>query len=118
MSKPKGKIPRITFGPVQSINLTDENWGTIEASYGHTLSPQVRRPVLEVTSHFLRLSKAEKTGSMKDAVQRATQLRDCARRLVKIVNSPPVEDTAREYVDQEIATQYSLLKTYKNSKEL
>lgn len=36
MSRRKDKIPRITFGPANPINLTDENWRKIEKAYGRS----------------------------------------------------------------------------------
>jgi hypothetical protein len=111
VSKPKGKIPRIKFAAVQPISLTDANWNTVEASYGHKISQQVRGQILRATHIFLQLAKAEKTGSMDDAIQRARRLREGAQQLVDIIGSRPLDNITREYVDEEIALQYSRLKT-------
>ena len=109
MPKPKGKIPRIVLPAAPPIVFTVENWNTIEAAYGRKLSGQVREQILRTTREFLQLAKAEKTGSMDDAVQRARRLREYAQQLVNVITSRHFRDVTREYVDDEIALQYSLL---------
>jgi hypothetical protein len=111
VSKSKGKIPRIRFAAVPPINLTGENWNTIEKSYGHTISQKVREQILRATRIFLQLVKAEKTGSIDDAIQRARRLRQGAQQVVDTIGSRPLDDIIREYVDEEIAFHYSRLKT-------
>ena len=111
VSKPRRKIPRIRFGPVQPISLTTENWNAVEAAYGRSLSEEVRSQILQVTNQFLQFADAEKNiGDMDEALQRAAGLRECAQRLVDSISERPVDDVTREYVDDEIALQYSRLK--------
>ncbi len=106
MPRRKAKIPRITFGPANSINLTNENWRKIEKAYGRSISEHVRKQILGVTTRFLQMASAEKTGLMADAVERATQLRDHAQSLFAAIDERSIGDAIREFVDETIADIY------------
>jgi len=118
MPKSKGKIPRITFRAVQPINLSDENWRTIEGAYGQSISRQIRTQISVATTRFLQLAVAEDTGLMNDAVKRVRRLRGRAVSLIDAIGAAslidatkecPGEDAIREYVDEELALIYALL---------
>jgi hypothetical protein len=118
MPKPKGKIPRITFGAVQLINLSDENWRTIEEAYGNPIPQEARLQIEVVTVQFLQFAVAEDTGSMEDADRRVTRLRNGARSLIKAIDVRPVSDVTRNYVDDELALSYARLNSAKFCKVL
>jgi hypothetical protein len=118
MPKSKGKIPRITFDAIQPINLSDENWRTIEEAYGHSISRDARAQIEVVTSRFLQMSLAENTGSMEDATKRANQLRQRAGALLAAIAARPVGDVIRDYTDDELALSYARLYSRKLGKIL
>ncbi len=121
--KQKPKIPRITFRAVQPLNLSDENWQAIEASYGHSISQEIRTQIKAVTTQFLQFATAEDTGLMNDAVKRIRRLRARAQSFNAAILERSIEDAAREditakkmskerireYVDDELALTYALL---------
>jgi hypothetical protein len=113
MPKPKVKIPRITFPAVQPIDLSDENWKTLEKAYGHRISPQVRAQIKVVTARFLRFAVAEDTGLMKDAVRRVTRLRNCALSLINAIDAQPITDVTRDYADETLGMNYARLNGHK-----
>jgi hypothetical protein len=59
MPRSKGKIPLITFGAIQPLNLSDEDWPKIEAAYGQSLSQKIRAKIKTATIQFLQLAGAE-----------------------------------------------------------
>jgi hypothetical protein len=112
MPKLKGRIPRVNIRAVAPIKLTDEHWKTIEAAYGYSIHPEAREQIAVVTDQFLELAQAEKNvGLMDDAVERAGILRESAQSVIDAINNRPIGDNTRQYVDDEIALRYSLLKT-------
>jgi hypothetical protein len=108
MPKRKGKIPRITVGPVNPIDLTEKNWREIESAYGKPIPQLGRTQITEVTGRFLRRASAEKTGLMEEATQRATEMRDQAQALDDVINRRATGDSIREYVDDTIAFAYGV----------
>jgi hypothetical protein len=115
----KGKIPRITFGAVQPVNLSAEEWQKIESAYGHSLSNEVRAQITVATNQFLQLALAESTtGSMSDALRRATRMRKCAQSLIAAIEHRSTGDVVRNYVDDELALSYARLNGEKLSKLL
>ena len=118
MPKTKGKIPRITFEAVEPIDLSDENWKTIEEAYGHPISGEVRTQIKTVTANFLQLALAEEAGSMEDAIKRVTRLRDCARSLIKAIDARVITDVTRDYVDETIGLNCARLNSDKLRKAL
>ena len=118
MPKTKGKIPRITFPAVQPIDLSDENWKTLEKAYGHPISQQVRAQMKVVTARFLQFAVAEDTGLMEDAVQRVTRLRDCALSLINAIDAQPITDVTRDYADETLGMNYARLNGHKLCKAL
>lgn len=113
MPKTKGKIPRITFQAVQPIDLSDENWKTIEEAYGHPISREVRTQIKAVTAQFLQFALAEDTGSMENAVQRVTRLRNCTRSLIEAIDARAITDVTRGYVDDVLGLNYARLSSGK-----
>jgi hypothetical protein len=118
MPKTKGKIPRITFPAVQPIDLSDENWKTIEEAYRHPIPQEIRTKIEIVAAQFLQLAIAEDTGLMEAAVERVTRLGDCARSLIKAIDARPVSDVTRNYVDDELGLSYARLNSAKFCKVL
>jgi hypothetical protein len=118
MPKTKGKIPRITFPAAQPIDLSDENWKTIEEVYRHRISQEVRTQIEIVTDQFLQLAIAEDTGLMEDAVRRVTGLRNCAQSLIEAIDARPITDVTRDYVDDTLGMNYARLNNHKLSKAL
>jgi hypothetical protein len=113
MPKTKGKIPRVTFPAVQPFDLSDENWKAIEEAYGHPISPEVRAQIEIVTAQFLQFAVAEDTGSMENAVQRVTRLRNCALSLIEAINARAITDVTRDYVDDALGLNYARLNSDK-----
>jgi hypothetical protein len=109
VSRSKGKIPRITFAAAQPINLTDDNWQTIEAAYGQSISQEIRTQINTATTQFLQLAVAEDTGLMNDAVQRANRLRRSAESLLAAIDQRDIGDVTRGYVDDELELSYRTL---------
>jgi hypothetical protein len=109
VSRSKGKIPRITFGAAQPINLSDDNWQTIEAAYGQSISQEIRTQINTATTRFLQLAVAEDTGLMNDAVQRANRLRRSADSLLAAIDQRDIGDVTRGYVDDELELSYRML---------
>jgi hypothetical protein len=118
MSKTKGKIPLITFRAVQPIVLSDKDWKTLEKSYGHPISRQIRTQIKTVTAQFMQFALAEDTGLMKDAVQRVTRLHNRARSLIKAINARAINDVTRSYVDDALGLNYAGLNSDKVAKVL
>jgi hypothetical protein len=118
MSRRKGKIPRISFGAAQPINLTDDNWRTIEAAYGQAVSLKTRAQIETATKGFLQFAQAENTGWMDDAVRRVSRLRKSAWLLITAIEAHGVADITRDYVDDELALSYARLNSDKISKLL
>jgi hypothetical protein len=109
MPKTKGKIPLIKLRAVQPFKLSDESWRTVETAYSQSISPEIRTQIANVTTRFLQLAIAERTGSMNDAVERIRRLRDRALSLNDAIKERPIDDAIREYVDDELAQTYALL---------
>lgn len=108
MSNSKAKIPRITLRAGKQLILTDHDWQEIETAYGEAIPLQVRAQIIQLSERFLCFSGAQ-TGSMNDAIQRATRLRQCAQSFVTAVNERAVGDVIREYVDDQMALGNALL---------
>jgi hypothetical protein len=106
----KGKISRITFRKAAPLNLTQENWRTIENSYGQPIPESARAELVRATVRFLQLAAAEDTSLMDDALERISRLRDRAQSLIHAITERPIGDEIREYVDDQLALTYSLFK--------
>jgi len=103
--------------------LSDENWQAIEASYGYSISQEIRTQIKTVTTRFLQFATAEDTGLMNDAVKRIRRLRARAQSFNAAILERSIKDAAREdipaekmikerireYVDDELALTYALL---------
>jgi hypothetical protein len=109
MPKTKGKISRITFRSAEPVNLSEENWETIEKAYGQTISQSARAEIVSTTIQFLQLAAAEDTPLMKDALKRITCLRDRAQSFNDVMNERPIGDEIRTYVNDRLAETYGLL---------
>jgi hypothetical protein len=103
----RGKIPRISLRSIEPICLTKENWRAVERGYGQALSPEVRQQIITITNSFIRSASAENTGSISDAIKRATLLRKQSQALVSTINERAVGDVTREYVDDELTLSYA-----------
>jgi hypothetical protein len=110
MPKTKGKISRITFRSAEPINLSEENWETIEKAYGQKIAQSVRSEIVSATNQFLQLAAAEDTPLMKDALKRITRLRDRAQSFNDVINERRIGDGIRSYVNDQLADTYGLLK--------
>jgi hypothetical protein len=109
MSKPRGKIPRITFRAPRPVSLTDADWERVEAAYGQPVPREIRAQIKKATNQFLQFAEAENTGSINDAIKRASRLQKCARSLIAAINERAVGDQVREYVEDELARSFATL---------
>ncbi len=109
MPRSRGKISLISLRAIEPICFTEENWRTVEREYGHALSPEVRQQVTAATNGFIRFASAENTGTMSDAIKRATRLKKQAEVLISTINERAVGDVTREYVDDELSLSYARL---------
>jgi hypothetical protein len=104
MSKPRAKIPRIRIPyNLPDFELSAQEWQGVESAYGCALHSQTRHAITLETNRFLRSVAAENTGSMSDALLRASRLRDFARATRDIIEERPTFDITRQFVDDEIA---------------
>jgi len=107
MPKSKGKIPRITVPPIQPFNLSDENWGKVEDSYGQSISQEIRTQINAAIARFVQFAVAEDSGlTINDAVKRITRLRERALSFIDAIKEHPVEDAIRMWVDEELELFY------------
>ena len=109
MPKLKGRIPRITFREVQPLKLRDQDWLTIERTYGHSIPLEARAQITVATNRFLQLAQAENTGLISEAVKRVNRLLKRIQWLHACINERHPEDVTRAYVDDQIAVGYSLI---------
>ena len=75
----KEKLPIASAGAEDVITIDDTGWERIEKTYGHSIAPNVRNELLDVTNQYLYWVAFEHNAPpRRDAVERAKELKKAA----------------------------------------
>jgi hypothetical protein len=96
--------------PVELIELSEQDWEKLEVTLTQSIPPEARARITVMTNSFLESAVAEcNAGSMNDAIERASRLRERAKAFISVIEERAEDDPTRGYVDETLAMSYARL---------